>query len=72
MERLKNIFDKIGSLIPGYSGYAEREGRRNTDKILREKIFQTILDIERLMHTKIDDALKRKDFSLAMEIDGFR
>ena len=29
MERSKNIFDKIGSLIPGYRGYAEREGRRH-------------------------------------------
>ena len=31
MQRTKNIFDKIGSLIPGYRGYAERDGRRNCD-----------------------------------------
>ncbi len=27
MDRIKNVFDKIGSLIPGYKGYAEHEGR---------------------------------------------
>ena len=34
MERSKNIFDKLGSLIPGYRGYAERDSRRNCDKLL--------------------------------------
>ena len=29
MDRIKNVFDKIGSLIPGYKGYAELEGRRD-------------------------------------------
>jgi hypothetical protein len=33
--RNKNILDKIGSLIPGYSGYAERSDRRNNEKIFR-------------------------------------
>jgi len=31
----KNIFEKIGSFIPGYKGYSEKEGRRDTDKLLR-------------------------------------
>ena len=26
MEKAVNILDKIGSLIPGYRGYVEREG----------------------------------------------
>ena len=30
-----NIFEKLGALIPGYRGYVEREGRRDTDKMLR-------------------------------------
>ena len=38
----KNFFEKIGIFIPGYKGYAEREGRRETDKLLRDKLAQTL------------------------------
>ena len=37
-----NIFEKLGALIPGYKGYSEREGRRDTDKILRDFIAQSL------------------------------
>ena len=43
MDRKVNILDKIGALIPGYSGYAERDGRRNCDKILRESIANQLI-----------------------------
>jgi hypothetical protein len=35
--RNKNIIDKIGSLIPGYNGYATRSDKRKTDRIFREQ-----------------------------------
>jgi len=38
----KNFFEKLGIFIPGYKGYAEREGRRETDKLLRDKLAQTL------------------------------
>jgi hypothetical protein len=34
----QDIFKKILSKIPGFSGYIERENRRSSDKILRETI----------------------------------
>jgi hypothetical protein len=34
----QNIFEKIGTIIPGYRGYSEREGRRECDKLLRDRI----------------------------------
>jgi hypothetical protein len=34
----KNIFEKIGSFIPGYRGYSEKEGRKDTDKLIRMEI----------------------------------
>ena len=37
-----NIFEKLGALIPGYKGYSEREGRRDTDKILRDHIAESL------------------------------
>jgi len=47
MERETNIFDKIGTLIPGYRGYQEREGRRECDRQLRELISDKLTYIER-------------------------
>src|ERR1035437_9188065 len=46
MKRNLNIFDKIGTLIPGYKGYQEREGRRECDRQLREQIADKLFDIE--------------------------
>ena len=34
----RNLLEKIGSKIPGYSGYKEREDRRQADRILRQTI----------------------------------
>lgn len=61
MDRVKNIFDRIGSLIPGYSGYAERDGRRNCDKILRNSIVSQLIEIEKSFNNRMSEALKIKD-----------
>jgi len=53
MRKFVNIFDKIGSFLPGYSGYAERNNRRQSDKLLREKIATTLNSCENLMSIKI-------------------
>ena len=58
MEREKNIFDKIGSLIPGYRGYAEREGRRQCDKLLREGIVSIMEQCEKIISNQIDESIK--------------
>jgi hypothetical protein len=47
--RKSNIFDKIGSLIPGYKGYAVRDELRNTDKKLREHLAKIIQEVESLI-----------------------
>jgi hypothetical protein len=72
MERTKNIFDKVGSLIPGYSGYAERDGRRTTDKILRERIAGQLSEIEKKLYTRIQNSIKGKETNQAVEIDEVR
>jgi hypothetical protein len=54
MDRVKNIFDRIGSLIPGYSGYADREGRRNCDKVLRDSIVVKLIEVEKLFYTHMN------------------
>jgi hypothetical protein len=49
--RITNILDKIGRLIPGYNGYAVRDELRNTDKKLRENLARTIQETELLIMT---------------------
>ena len=40
--RGNNVFERIGSLIPGYQGYSDRKCRRESDKILRDKLARII------------------------------
>jgi hypothetical protein len=72
MDRVKNIFDRIGSLIPGYSGYADREGRRNCDKILRDSIVVKLIEIEKLFYSQMNEALKNKDKETTSLIEEMR
>ena len=36
----KDLITKLGSKVPGFSGYIERQERRNSDKVLRDTIAQ--------------------------------
>ena len=45
MKRSPNIFEKIGTLIPGYKGYQEREGGRECDRQLCEQIAGRLTSI---------------------------
>lgn len=38
-ERNVNLLDRIGSIIPGYIGYAKRDNQRISDKLLRDKLL---------------------------------
>jgi len=43
----KNFLEKVADLIPGLSGYRAKEGRRDTDKRLREYIASRLDDLRR-------------------------
>ena len=47
MKRKTNIFDKIGTLIPEYKGYQERDERRECDRQLREQIADMLSETEK-------------------------
>ena len=68
MERKTNIFDKIGTIIPGYNGYKEREGRRECDRQLREQIADKLSEIEKKFSVLMDDV----EFSKLSEIEKDR
>ena len=61
MDRKKNIFDKIGALIPGYRGYSEREGSRQCDKLLREQVVSMLEQCEKAVNTLIDENIKSRN-----------
>lgn len=48
-KRESNILDKIGRLIPGYTGYTIRDEKRNTDKKTREQVAHSIQQSENLI-----------------------
>lgn len=72
MERTKNIFDKIGSLIPGYRGYAEREGRRQCDKLLRNRISEEISECESVLQNRIKSKIKDKKINNLEDLEECR
>jgi hypothetical protein len=41
-----NIFDKIGSLIPGFKGYSNRSEMRSSDTLLRNEVSSLIQQSE--------------------------
>jgi len=51
MKRETNIFDKIGTLIPAYKGYQERDSRRECDRQLKEKITTKLSETEKTLNS---------------------
>ena len=41
-----DVFKKLASKIPGFSGYIERQTRRDSDKVLRDMIANRVRDLE--------------------------
>jgi hypothetical protein len=72
MERKKNILDKIGTLIPGYEGYANREVKRNSDKVLRDFISYAITDIEASVIIHQNHLIKTNELQICKEWDIVR
>jgi len=68
MQRSINIFDKLGSLIPGYKGYAERNNRRQSEKLLRDRLYQVISSCEKVISNKIAESIKINNFNPINEI----
>jgi len=69
LERSKNIFDKIGSLIPGYRGYAERDGRRNCDKLLRNQISAKLSQCGSIINNRINSEVKNNNMSSLRDLE---
>jgi hypothetical protein len=50
-----DIFKKIGSKIPGFKGYVERQNRRDSDKLIRDTIYRRFREYEsRISDLQVD------------------
>jgi len=50
-----DIFKRIGSKIPGFKGYVERQNRRDSDKLIRDTIYRRFREHEsRISDLQVD------------------
>jgi hypothetical protein len=72
MKRNINILDKIGTLIPGYKGYVERDGRRNCDKQLRSILSLKLFECENILVNRINEAITNSNKPLMRKVEDCR
>ncbi len=70
--RKTNILDKIERLIPGYTGYAIRDEKRNTDKRTREFIALSIQQSENLIVQHQKTLINKGDVQQTKEWENLR
>lgn len=71
-KRKINIFDKIGSKIPGFKSYSINDEKRNSEKKLRENIASIILQAEALIINHQKKLIKENDISKAQDWESYR
>ncbi len=71
-QRKINILDKIGRLIPGYTGYAILDEKRNTDKKTREFIALSIQLSENLIIQHQKELLNKNEIQQMKEWETVR
>ncbi|MEI6214609.1 MAG: hypothetical protein WCP10_10935 [Desulfuromonadales bacterium] len=67
-----NILEKIGSFIPGYKGYSEKEGRRDTDKILRVEIARMLDSTKESIEKMISSCVECKNMHDVVALDKIK
>jgi hypothetical protein len=65
--RRTNIFEKIGTYIRGYKGYATRDEKRNTDKKLRDELAGKIYQAENTIISHQQQLVKTGEMQLCQE-----
>jgi hypothetical protein len=68
----ENIFEKIGAFIPGYKGYSEKEGRRDTDKLLRLEIAKHLDGLKENINDIIRQQMDEKKMDSINDLDRLK
>jgi hypothetical protein len=73
MEELKQsgsgMLESLMAKIPGYSGYQEREGRRDADRLHREFLARGVTTLKSKVQNLQQDLLDAKDFKNVTKLD---
>lgn len=60
----RNILEKLGSIIPGWKGYQERQERRKADQILRQTLADKLADQRKRLDVAIQDLIENNRYDL--------
>jgi len=71
-QRKINFLDKIGSLIPGYQGYAYRDNMRNSDKKIRNCASEKLIRIEEIIEEIKKELIKNEKIQEVLEFEQVR
>jgi hypothetical protein len=64
-DKIRGFIEKVIRFVPGYTGYADKESRRNTDKLLREHLARR-MDEAKSSFDGFVSSLSQKPGSLEM------
>lgn len=69
-EAVKALLQKLGGLVPGYAGYADRERRRETDQALRLAVSARLGSARAALERRAADASRAGRFDLLDPLDA--
>jgi hypothetical protein len=69
---MRALLEKLSSYIPGYTGYADRETRRQTDHALRQAVSQRIADRKQPINRLIAEAARTMRFEALEPLENVR
>jgi len=59
-DKVRNFMEKMFRIVPGYGGYAEKDARRNTDKVLRLHLAGQLDEVKTTFDCFMADMTKQK------------
>lgn len=65
-----DLFKKILSKIPGFSGYMERQNRRDSDKLVREMLFNRFRELEARLSAVQRDFIARGEITYLDDLEA--
>lgn len=65
-----DLFKKIMSKIPGFSGYMERQNRRDSDKLIRDRIFSRFRELESRLSGVQRDFIARGELDYVDDLEA--
>ncbi|MFO0872467.1 MAG: hypothetical protein U0575_00660 [Phycisphaerales bacterium] len=72
MAQKTNVVEKMVGWIPGYKGYAQREARRDSDRLLREGIARSLDAPRQAVDAAIADSSRAMKFEHLESLESLR